>query len=756
MTSINTNVNALYAQSSLSANTVAQTTAMQQLSTGLRINSSKDDAAGLAIATRMNSNVRGIAVAIRNASDGISMAQTAESSLGSVVNMLQRMRELAVQSVNGTLTSQNRANMQIEVGQLVSEIDNISKTANFNGIKLFDGSAGSVVLQTNVSTGDVVKMGIGLMNSRTLGLGNRSALMAQGFEKSASATGGAGTTPNALGLGVSSGDLVINGVVIGSSIAADDSKSYSDKESSAIAKVAAINRSSAQTGVVAEVNQTIASGVAMTAGTAGASGTITINGVATSVITLKGNLGQDRSQVVNAINAISGQTGVKAIDTGSDFLGVQMIAADGRNITAYAETSVGNVGTFDAASIGVDVPVSAGTAPPASPNTVKSSIYTGTYSLQSTTNSPITVSTQVTGNLSHSGLSTGIYQANTSYVTTQPRGNANTANVGQAQGSYPLQAGDLVINGVAIPASIATDDTASDASSPNSNKAASAIAIAAAINKVSGQTGVNAVANPNIIVGTGFAATAGDNGNLYINGVAVSINVTASTKAIDIVNAINQVSGSSGVVAADNGSGITLTAADGRNVSLYTDTGTLSLNDLGLNASSLAKTNGQDPYVTIGAANNTTAAVNYAGVSLVSSKTFTVAGGARSTAVADLAALGLNEGTYGGSNNGVKIGDMDISTVQGANDALSAVDAGLAQISDMRSNLGAIQNRLTSAIDNLTSSQTNMQQSVSRIQDTDYGTATTALSRAQIINQAATAMLAQANQQSQLVMQLLK
>jgi len=748
MTSINTNINALYAQSSLSANTTVQTTAMQQLSTGLRINSARDDAAGLAIATRMNSNVRGIAVAIRNASDGISMAQTAESSLGSVVNMLQRMRELAVQSVNGTLTSQNRANMQIEVGQLVSEIDNISKTANFNGIKLFDGSAGNVVLQTNVSTGDVVKMGIGLMNSRTLGLGNRSALMAQGFEKSNSSPGGA-KAPNALGLGISSGDLVINGVVIGSSIASDDSNSFSDKESSAIAKVAAINRSSSLTGVRAEANQTVASGLAMVAGTANDSGKITINGVTTDTITLKGNLGQDRSSVVNAINAISGQTGVKAIDTGSDFLGVQMIAADGRNITASA-TSVSGA-TFAGAAIGLDVPVGAAGVAPAT-----SSIYTGTYSLQSTTNSPITIGTQVTGNLSHSGLSAGIYQANTSYVTMQPRSNANTAAVGAAGGSYPLQAGDMVINGVAIPASIATDDTASDASSPNSNKAASAIAIASAINRVSSQTGVNAVANPNVLVGTGFEAVAGHNGKLNINGTDISITTTASTKAIDIVNSINQQSGTTGVAAVDNGAGITLTAADGRNITLFTDTGTLTAADLGLNASRLAISNGQDPYLTIGAANNTTATVNYAGVSLISSKTFTVAGGARSTSIADLASLGINEGTYGGSNNGVKIGDMDISNVQGANDALSAVDAALAQISDMRSNLGAIQNRLTSAIDNLTSSQTNMQQSVSRIQDTDYGTATTSLSRAQIINQAATAMLAQANQQSQLVMQLLK
>ena len=274
MTSINTNINALYAQSSLSANTVTQTTAMQQLSTGMRINSAKDDAAGLAIATRMNSNVRGLAVAIRNANDGISMAQTAESSLGSVVNMLQRMRELAVQSVNGTLTSQNRANMQIEVGQLVSEIDNISKTANFNGIKLFDGSAASVVLQTNVSTGDVVKMSMGAMNSGTLGLGKRSALMAQGFDNAA-------VTAGSLSKGISSGDLVINGVVIGSSIAADDNASTTDKESSAIAKVAAINRSSGITGVTAEVGQTVASGISMVQGTAGNSGTITINGVTT-------------------------------------------------------------------------------------------------------------------------------------------------------------------------------------------------------------------------------------------------------------------------------------------------------------------------------------------------------------------------------------------------------------------------------------------------------------------------------------------
>jgi len=740
MTSINTNINALYAQSSLNANTVSQTTSMQQLSTGMRINSAKDDAAGLAITTRMNSNVRGLAVAIRNASDGISMAQTAESSLGSVVNMLQRMRELAVQSVNGTLTSQNRANMQIEVGQLVSEIDNISKTANFNGIKLFDGSAASVVLQTNVSTGDVVKMSMGAMNSGTLGLGKRSALMAQGFDNAA-------VTAGSFSKGISSGDLVINGIVIGSSIAADDNASTTDKESSAIAKVAAINRSSALTGVTAEIGATVASGVQMVTGTAGNAGTITINGVTTGTITLKGNKGQDRNQAVDAINAISGATGVRAVDTGSDSLGLQLVADDGRNIAvSFAGTATG----FVAANVGVNM--SNFETGVDDPNTRPISIFTGTYSLQTTTGSPITVGTQVSGNISNSGLTVGSYAPNTSYLTMTPRANAGTATA-----SHALAAGDLVINGFTIAASIASDDTASSTLATGSLKEASAIAIAAAINKSSTQTGVKAVANANMVVGSGFVASAGNSGTLFINGVEISIStMTTSTKAIDIVSVINTKSGQTGVVATDNGAGITLTASDGRNISLATATGnTLSLENLGLVAPASARSNGQNPLVAL-TAGSLAAICNYGGVTLVSDKSFTISGGANTTALADLAALGLQEGIYGGSNNGIKIRDLDIGSVAGANDALGAVDAALGQISDMRSNLGAIQNRLQSAIENLTTTSNNMQQSVSRIADTDYGTATTQMSRAQIINQAATAMLAQANQQSQLVLQLLK
>ena len=139
MVSINTNVNALYSNATLAGNQISQTKAMEQLSTGLRINSARDDAAGLAISTKMSSSVRGLATAIKNINDGISLAQIADSSLSSVSNNLQRIRELALQSATGTLSDGNRTNMQLEVSQLISQIDNVSSTTNFNGIKIFAG-----------------------------------------------------------------------------------------------------------------------------------------------------------------------------------------------------------------------------------------------------------------------------------------------------------------------------------------------------------------------------------------------------------------------------------------------------------------------------------------------------------------------------------------------------------------------------------------------------------------------------------------
>ena len=159
MTVINTTVSALRAQNGTRMADQQLQTAMQRLSSGKRINSSQDDAAGLAISTTMTSQITGMNQAVRNANDGISMAQTADGALNEVTNMLQRVRELAVQASSGTYSSNDKTNLQNEVSQLTSQITSVISNTKFNGNALFDGTAGSsgtVTIQTGASASDTV------------------------------------------------------------------------------------------------------------------------------------------------------------------------------------------------------------------------------------------------------------------------------------------------------------------------------------------------------------------------------------------------------------------------------------------------------------------------------------------------------------------------------------------------------------------------------------------------------------------------
>jgi flagellin len=171
--SINTNVVSINAQRNLSLTGNSLATSMQRLSSGLRVNSAKDDAAGLAIAERMNASAKGLAVASRNANDGISLAQTAEGALGKVGDMLQRMRELAAQSANATNSDSDRKALQAEASQLSAEIDRVAKTTSFNGKKLLDGSFAGAVFQVGANSGDNITVG-GLGNTTAAGLANVS------------------------------------------------------------------------------------------------------------------------------------------------------------------------------------------------------------------------------------------------------------------------------------------------------------------------------------------------------------------------------------------------------------------------------------------------------------------------------------------------------------------------------------------------------------------------------------------------------
>jgi len=159
--SINTNVASLNAQRNLNRSQGLLNQSLERLSTGLRINSAKDDAAGLAISERFTTQIRGLDQAVRNASDGISLAQTTESALGELTNNLQRIRELAVQSVNATNSASDRAALDAEVQERIAEIDRIAKQTNFNGVKVLDGSFGTATFQVGANVGETISVSLG-------------------------------------------------------------------------------------------------------------------------------------------------------------------------------------------------------------------------------------------------------------------------------------------------------------------------------------------------------------------------------------------------------------------------------------------------------------------------------------------------------------------------------------------------------------------------------------------------------------------
>ena len=735
MSVINTNVKALTAQGSLSSVNDKISRSMQRLSTGLRINSAKDDAAGLAITNKMTADIRGLAVAIRNANDGLSLAQTAEGAISQINSMLQRMRELSVQSSNGTSSDQARAGSQQEVDQLKLEINNIAARTSFNGIKLLDGSASNLSLQTGSEFGQTMALNLSSVSTSSMGIGSRPSLSSTNTTDTAANL----VDPTASGYSVlRSGDLIINGVTVGGSAAVDDGLSKDAKSASSIAKAAAINAVSDQSGVKAVVNETYAAGykmVALTGAAAARNGYIVVNGVTTSTLiqnAVGSDLGVVRKNVVDAINSVSSQTGVVAYDSGDANNGVVLKAADGRNITIATS---GGTGTLANSDIGIDLKTT-----------------TGSYSLQSINGEPIVLSSSASGDISKAGLTAGTYAANVSAATTRSR---SVSNAAYATDSGELTSGTLKINGVAIAGSDPSDDKASDiTATATSSRSASSIAIAAAINKSTSSTGVTATVSANIVSGgsVAFSNAAALTGNhLYLNGVDMSFTLAANYTRKDVVDVINAYAGQTGVVAQDNGVNLTLTAADGRNISLAADT---TAAKFGLGATQGVAGN----FVNDGAGAGAVASAaytTYSKITLSSDKQFTLTAGSEGNAL-NFEKLGFKEGTFGGESNGFKVADVDISTQSGAQASLKAIDAALESINFSQSKIGALQNRLDSAISNLTEVSRNTSESRSRIMDADYAVETTNLAKSQIVQQAATAMLAQANQSAQSVLALLK
>ncbi|MEL4890902.1 flagellin [Xanthomonas protegens] len=240
---INTNVMSLNAQRNLNTTSASLATTIQRLSSGLRINSAKDDAAGLAISERFTTQIRGLDVASRNANDGISLAQTAEGAMVEIGNNLQRIRELAVQSSNATNSTTDRGALNSEVKQLASEIDRVSKQTNFNGTKLLDGSFSGALFQVGADAGQTIGIN-SIVNASAASLGKA------GF--AATQTGSAALASGTATASGSFSGMVVNGVSIASVAVANG-----DAGADVAKKIAsAINDKLAQTGVYASIDPT--------------------------------------------------------------------------------------------------------------------------------------------------------------------------------------------------------------------------------------------------------------------------------------------------------------------------------------------------------------------------------------------------------------------------------------------------------------------------------------------------------------------
>ncbi|MEF8713837.1 MAG: flagellin [Accumulibacter sp.] len=318
---INTNVASLNSQRSLSMSQASLSTSLQRLSSGLRINSAKDDAAGLAISTRMSSQITGLNQASRNANDGISLAQTAEGGLQSITDSLQRMRELSVQASNATNTATDRAALQQEVDTLVQQINTVASQTAFNGVKLLDGTFNAQSFQVGANSGEALTISsLASAKADALGVGTTSSFSS--------------TTAGAVATGaIAAGGITVNGFGIGPSVR--DGLSAAGSNDSAISKAAAFNAVSGQTGVTAKASATTLTGIANTAQAAIAGDTtdfIYVNNVKLGAIAAGADAVTQGANVAAAFNAVSNQSGVTATFSTSTGA-VSLTAADGRNIS---------------------------------------------------------------------------------------------------------------------------------------------------------------------------------------------------------------------------------------------------------------------------------------------------------------------------------------------------------------------------------------------------------------------------------------
>ena len=504
MSVINTNIKSLVAQQSMAQNNRALSTAMERLSTGSRINSAKDDAAGLAIATRMTSQTRGLSMAIRNANDGISLLQTSEGALNEVTGALQRMRELAVQGVNGTNNASDRAAMDAEVQQLKAEIDRIATTTEFNSQKILDGSFTNKTLQIGDKASQTLNVSIGSVTTSQLGMGD-SGSANDAIVGTRSGIGMTGST-----VVINAGDIEINGQQLAAVAVGDDMEDILANINSNVDNVTA-------SGFNTVVMQNVGTGVVSAAEL-----TISVRALGSATTT---------ATVISESNSMEEMVANINEEMGS--LATASLNADGKLVL---ENTTGAAITIEDTST-----LGGGTGRGA----VAAATFEGFIKLESTNDSPVRIQR---GNLALAapGSLADLAVLGFREITTEPTAE-NYMTTGLALTSAGVSTAwgrtDMTINGVAIND---TDiDTASFAGKLN------------AINNYTAETGVFATAqfNKSFSVPTsGFSEGTG----VALNGVTINTGANVAAFATNI----NAKTAEHGMVASVNGENLILSGSN--------------------------------------------------------------------------------------------------------------------------------------------------------------------------------------------------
>lgn len=696
---INTNVASLNAQRNLAKSQGDLATAMQRLSSGLRINSAKDDAAGLAISDRMTSQIRGLNQAARNANDGISMAQTAEGALQETTNILQRMRELAIQSANDTNSASDRASLQAEVSQLQQEMTRIASSTSFNNRNVLDGTLNNAQFQVGANANETISFSIPSAKSQDLGINSLKSANSVGVESAA-------TSGNYF---INVSNLVSNGEVL--------TLTASDGTSSTVAVDTSTDATALATTLGAGVTGSYSNAISFDLGSlgqSGAGGTIEIDytdGTNTGTYTLS----------INSSNVVSGSNSTTSTTLSAS------LAPDGSSLT-LSDTSGKN---FTISAITYTTATGTVTMNKADGTTQEFTGTNGSVAYTQRANAKYTFPSSLdVVSITSSGTSLGVF-AGEEGLNGEGKTSATVNNVATQT---------LTVVGP------------NDTRTVQVVKGDNAYTIANNINLESSLTGVTAEAKTTATIsnlasdGTvGFTLQGMNSTPIQISATVTADDLTALTQAI------NNQSGSTGIIATLSGNkkSMTLSQADGYDIKIgdFTHSGNQATD-------TITVTGNEGARVTLaGNTGSTTDSTVIGGeVSFYSTGNFNISSNL------DNAAGSLFNSASGVANASElsSVDTVNIATVEGASEAIKIIDGAISQIDNLRGSLGAIQNRFESTISNLQNVSENLSAARSRILDADIAQETSRMTKNNILQQAGVSILTQANQTPQLALQLLQ